>query len=85
MSLDILIFVVIMAIFLVFAVVSNALLIFSILRQKKLRTIINFFICNLSLNDILLAGFVMPQRLHDLFHMEEFDEGKIKFKFYFRN
>lgn len=76
MSFGIILFVVIMGILILFAIFSNSLLIYSLLRIKKLRTVTNVFICNLSINDILLAGFVMPQKLHDIFHKEDFFEGK---------
>ena len=76
MSFGIILFVVIMGILILFAIFSNGLLIYSLLRIKKLRTVTNVFICNLSINDILLAGFVMPQKLHDIFHKEDFFEGK---------
>ena len=56
-------------------VISNMLLIYCILRIGKLRTVTNIFICNLSVSDILLAGFIMPQKLHDIFHKDHFHEG----------
>ena len=70
-------FLVIMAIMLAFAVLSNSLVIYCVVRLKKLRTITNVFICNLSISDILLAGFILPQKLHDIFHKEEYFEGKL--------
>lgn len=69
------VYVVIVGLLLLFAVVSNALVIYCVVRFKKLRSVTNVFICNLSISDILLAGFVMPQRLHDISHTEDFHEG----------
>lgn len=63
-------------ILLLFAVLSNTLVIFCVLRDRKLRTVTNVLICNLAISDILLAGFVMPQRLHDITHEDHFYEGK---------
>ena len=68
---------------LLFAVCSNALVIYCVIRIKKLRTVTNVFICNLSVSDILLAGVVIPQRLHDAYyHMDDYIEGKAMFHFY---
>lgn len=78
-SVGILLFVIIMAAMLLFAVLSNGLVIYCVIKIKKLRTITNAFICNLSISDILLAGFIMPQRLHDISHRYNFFEGKVKF------
>ena len=73
----ILLFVIITAAMLLFAVLSNGLVIYCVIKIKKLRTITNVFICNLSVSDIMLAGFIMPQRLHDISHKENFFEGKL--------
>ena len=75
-SVGILLFVVIMAVMLLFAVLSNGLVIYCVIKIKKLRTITSLFICNLSVSDILLAGFIMPQKLHDISHKDDFFEGK---------
>ena len=82
-SVGILLFVIIMAAMLLFAVLSNGLVIYCVVKIKKLRTITNVFICNLSVSDILLAGFIMPQRLHDISHKENFFEGKLNIIKYF--
>ena len=79
-SLGILVYIILMSIADVFAVLSNFLAIYCIVRFKKLRTATNVFICNLAVSDILLAGFVMPQKIHDITHDgEDFYEGKIRF------
>ena len=72
---SVLVFVGFMATLSLFAIVSNMLLIYCIVRIGKLRTVTNIFICNLSVSDILLAGFIMPQKLHDIFHKDHFHEG----------
>ena len=84
LSLGALLYVIFMTLALIFAVLSNGLVIYCVSRLRKLRTVTNIFICNLSVSDILLAGFVMPQRLHDTTHAsEDFYEGN--FTFYFFN
>ena len=74
-SVGILFYTVLMSTFLAFAVCSNCLVIYCVVRFTALRTVTNIFICNLSISDILLAGFVMPQRLHDIFHKGSYHEG----------
>ena len=77
-SFGILLYIVLMSVAVAFAVCSNILVIYCIFRFKKLRTVTNVFICNLSISDILLAGFVMPQKIHDVTHDgEDFYEGKL--------
>ena len=75
-SLGILVYVSAVAILLLFAVLSNSLVIFCVAKFKKLRTVTNVLICNLAISDIILAGFVLPQKLHDMFHEEDFYEGE---------
>ncbi|KAL4218331.1 Neuropeptide FF receptor 2 [Mactra antiquata] len=60
---------------LVFAVFSNSLVIYCVYKYRKLRTVTNVLVCNLAVSDILLSGFVMPQKLHDISHEEDFYEG----------
>ena len=60
---------------LLFAVLSNCLVVYCVVRFKKLRTVTNVFICNLSISDILLAGCILPMKIHDIFHEEDFFEG----------
>ncbi|XP_052818392.1 neuromedin-K receptor-like [Mya arenaria] len=67
----------VLSVFVVFAIFSNALVIYCVVRFKKLRSVTNALICNLAVSDILLAGFVMPQRLHDITHVEDFFEGDV--------
>ena len=73
-----LLYIILMATALVFSILSNGMVIYCVARFKKLRTVTNIFICNLSVSDILLAGFVMPQRLHDITHPGmDFYEGML--------
>ena len=81
MSVGIFFFFVATVIILVYAILSNALLIYSILRDKKLRTPTNIFICNLSICDILFAGFIIPQSLYNIFHLKNLLQIKGKFSF----
>ena len=71
------IYAVVMSLLLLFAIFSNILVIYCVAKFKKLRTVTNVLICNLAISDILLAGFVMPQKLHDLFHEEDYHEGML--------
>ncbi|CAC5409637.1 unnamed protein product [Mytilus coruscus] len=64
-------------ILLLFAVSSNFLVIFVVWRNKKMRNVTNILICNLSASDIILAGIILPQNLHDLSHEEDFHEGPL--------
>jgi hypothetical protein len=43
-----------------------------------MRNVTNILICNLSISDIILAGIILPQNLHDLSHEEDFVEGECK-------
>ena len=77
-DLGLLLYIILMAVTLAFSILSNALVIYCVARFKKLRTVTNILICNLSVSDILLAGFVMPQRLHDITHPGmDFYEGTV--------
>ena len=84
-DLGLLLYIILMAVTLTFSILSNALVIYCVARFKKLRTVTNILICNLSVSDILLAGFVMPQRLHDITHPGmDFYEGTCFYLYSFR-
>lgn len=72
------VFIVFVGLLLLFAVTSNFLVIYVVWKNKKMRNVTNILICNLSCSDIILAGIILPQNLHDLSHEEEFHEGKIR-------
>ena len=59
-----------------FAVISNSMVIIAVWKIKKMRNVTNILICNLSISDIILAGIILPQNLHDLSHEEDFVEGE---------
>ncbi|CAG2209452.1 unnamed protein product [Mytilus edulis] len=50
-----------------------------------MRNVTNILICNLSVSDIILAGIILPQNLHDISHEDDFHEGpflcKVAFAF----
>ena len=71
----IVLYVAVISFLLVLAVFGNSLVIVCVAKFPKLRTVTNVLICNLAISDILLAGFVLPQKLHDMFHEEDFYEG----------
>ena len=51
------------------AVVGNACIIYIVLRNRRMHSITNYFICNLALSDCLVACFAVPfQVCHLLFH-----------------
>lgn len=58
------------------AVISNSMVIIAVWKIKKMRNVTNILICNLSISDIILAGIILPQNLHDLSHEENFQEGE---------
>ncbi|ESO87454.1 hypothetical protein LOTGIDRAFT_166607 [Lottia gigantea] len=74
-------FIAIITLVLVFSIVSNITVIIIMIKTPKLRNITNLFICNLSISDILLAGVVLPQNLHDLSHTEDYFEGDFLCRF----
>ena len=77
LSIGIIMYISCMGIVLTFAVCSNLLVIYCVIRLPKLRTTTNIFICNLSVSDILLATYVMPLKLHDITHHHiDWYEGK---------
>ena len=43
-----------------FVVFGNVLVILSVVREKTLKNVTNFFIVSLAVADLLVAGFVMP-------------------------
>lgn len=65
-----------------FAVISNSMVIIAVWKVKKMRNVTNILICNLSVSDIILAGIILPQNLHDLSHEEDFKEGECPFFFF---
>ena len=83
MSVEIFFFFVATVIIIVYAILSNVLLIYSILRNKKLRTPTSVFLCNLSMCDILFAGFIVPQSLYNIFHQKDLLEVKGNFCIFF--
>ncbi|KAK6187452.1 hypothetical protein SNE40_005479 [Patella caerulea] len=68
-------FIALMAAVLTFSIISNIFVIIIMVKTPKLRNITNLFICNLSVGDIILAGFVLPQNLHDISHTDDYFEG----------
>ncbi|XP_046352945.2 RYamide receptor-like [Haliotis rufescens] len=51
-----------------------------VIKNPKLRNVTNLFICNLAISDILLAGIVLPQNLHDVSHPTDNYEGHAALK-----
>lgn len=70
------VFITLMALLLVFATVSNVMVLIIVYRNKKMKNVTNIFICNLAVSDILLAAFVLPPNIHDISHEDHFHEGE---------
>ncbi|GFN84988.1 cholecystokinin receptor type a [Plakobranchus ocellatus] len=58
------------------SVVGNTMVILTLVRHKKMRTITNMYLINLALSDLLLAVFCMPFTLIPML-MEEFIFGPV--------
>ncbi|XP_046352944.2 RYamide receptor-like [Haliotis rufescens] len=71
------VFIVVTGVVLLFSVCSNILVIVLVIKNPKLRNVTNLFICNLAISDILLAGIVLPQNLHDVSHPTDYYEGVV--------
>ena len=51
------------ALIIVFSLVGNYMVIYTVWKKKHMRTITNYYILNLSIADFLIAMFVMPLKL----------------------
>ncbi|XP_059149566.1 cholecystokinin receptor type A-like [Physella acuta] len=60
----------------VLSVVGNSLVILTLVRHKKMRTITNMYLLNLAISDLLLAMFCMPFTLISMI-MSEFIFGQV--------
>lgn len=58
------------------SVAGNALVILTLVRHKKMRTVTNMFLLNLAISDLLLAVFCMPFTLVPMI-MERFIFGNV--------
>ncbi|CAL1530903.1 unnamed protein product, partial [Lymnaea stagnalis] len=58
------------------SVVGNTLVILTLVRHKKMRTITNMYLLNLAISDLLLAVFCMPFTLIPML-MQEFIFGSV--------
>lgn len=68
------ILIVIYAIIFLAAVIGNVLVIFTLVHNKRMRTVTNVFLLNLAISDLLLALFCMPFTLIPMF-LENFIFG----------
>ena len=55
------------AIIILSSLIGNALVVFIVWQNHRLRTVINFFICNLAVSDILVAALCEPNMITQLF------------------
>ncbi len=51
------------------AVVGNSCIIYIVLRNRRMHSITNYFICNLALADCLVACFAVPFQVYHLFEI----------------
>ena len=56
-------FVVLYIIIMVFSLIGNYMVIYTVWKKKHMRTITNYYILNLSIADFLITMFVMPLKL----------------------
>ena len=49
-----------------FAVVGNTCIIYIVLRNRRMRSVTNYFICNLALSDCLVACFAVPFQVYSV-------------------
>lgn len=75
-TVNIILYIVAVSVVLLSAIFGNILVIVCCVTFRKLKTITNILICNLAVSDILLAGVVLPQKLHDMLHEDHFFEGR---------
>jgi hypothetical protein len=61
------------------SVLSNFGVLIVILSNKRTLSVTSVFMCNLAVSDIFLAGFVLPQSVHDFSHQEDYHEGQNSF------
>ncbi|XP_013418446.1 RYamide receptor [Lingula anatina] len=74
LSMAIIFFIVVMGVLMVLSVVMNILVLVVFGKQKSLRNATNAFICNIAVSDVLFAGVVLPQNVHDLTHTHGYFE-----------
>nr|XP_006823631.1 PREDICTED: neuromedin-K receptor-like [Saccoglossus kowalevskii] len=61
-------------------VVMNGLIIIVILTNKRMHNVTYVLITNLAISDMLFAGVVLPQNIHDISHTEDYFEGVLACK-----
>ncbi|XP_070574717.1 neuropeptide FF receptor 1-like [Ptychodera flava] len=75
-----LIFVVFISIFVFVSVALNVVIILVIATNKHMQTVTYVLITNLAVSDLLFAGIVVPQNIHDISHSSDFYEGQFACK-----
>jgi hypothetical protein len=53
----------------IISIIGNSLIIFTIIRSKRMRNVTNFFICNLALSDIIIGFLVSPFQVFSSFFL----------------
>lgn len=48
------------------SLVGNMMVVFTVWRHKKMHTVVNYYIVNLAISDLMVAGFVLPLKLLEL-------------------
>ena len=76
------VFLIVISTWLTLSVFGNICFIIVIVKNKQLRNITNWLICNIALSDLLLAAFAIPQLLHDISHTGDYYERKYELPIY---
>ncbi|XP_014664640.1 PREDICTED: neuropeptide FF receptor 2-like [Priapulus caudatus] len=48
------------------ALAGNTMVVFTVCCNKKMHTVVNYYIVNLAISDLMVAGFVLPLKLLEL-------------------
>ncbi|KAI0240919.1 Neuropeptide FF receptor 1 [Lamellibrachia satsuma] len=66
--------------FLILSFLSNVCVVVVIMKIKTLRTVTNMFLTNLAVSDMILVSFILPHKVHDISHTDEYYESEIHCK-----
>lgn len=70
-------FICLISAWIIISVLSNICVLLVIILNNKMQTVTTIYMCNLAINDIILAAFALPQNVHDLSHYEDYHEGEV--------
>ena len=70
-------FIVFISTFIILSFFSNVCVVVVMMKIKTLRTVTNMFLTNLAVSDMILVSVVLPQKVHDIDHTDEYHECKL--------